>query len=144
MYFFRKLANFNQIQPYFEDAIAFLRTAAKINNKSTLKVCRKITKITHPNSGFFLGDGGIQGWNSHPNFWNYRFKSIFTDINCLLSIIIDKKNLRFLPTCMKSKCGPLSRLRLPFLSREGTLLSACLPIHYQTALSFYLLYGVLE
>ncbi len=35
----------------------FLQTAPENNNKGTLKVCRKITKITDPNSGFFLDNG---------------------------------------------------------------------------------------
>ncbi len=69
--------------------IAFSRAAAEINNKDTLKVCRKSTKITDPNLGLFLAMGRIWWWNSSHNFKNYWFKSIFIDRNYLLSIIID-------------------------------------------------------
>ncbi len=111
--------------------IAFLRAAAKINYKDTLKVCRKITKITDSNVGFFLAMGWIRGWNSQWNFKNYWFKSTFIYRNCLLSIIIAEKNYSFLYNCMKNRCGPLCWRRLPFLKREGTLFSACLPIHFR-------------
>ncbi len=87
----------------------------------------------------------IQPWKVNEiKAYNYRFKSIFIDRNCLLAIIIDKKNYWFLPKCKKSRCGPLYRLRLPSLRKEGTLFSARLPIHYQTLLSFYLVCSVLR
>ncbi len=122
--------------------IAFLWAAAEINNKDTLKLCKKITKITDPNSVFFLGDGTNLRCNSRQNLKIYRFKSIFSDENGLLLIIIDKKNYWFLPERMKSRSGPLCQLRLPFLRREGTTFSGCLSIRYQTILSFYIMYRV--
>ncbi len=36
--------------------------------KGTLKICRKITKITHPNSDFFLGDGANNTMKFPQNF----------------------------------------------------------------------------
>ncbi len=77
---------FNLRQP-----IAFLQVVTELNNKDTLKVCRKITIITDSKLGFFLAMRRNQGWNSRYNFKNYRFKSYFFVINCLPSIrkIID-------------------------------------------------------
>ncbi len=46
-----------KVDPILGPLIAFSRVTAKINDKNTLKVCRKIAKITDPNLGFFLGDG---------------------------------------------------------------------------------------
>ncbi len=65
---------------------------------------------------------------------------LVVDRNYSLSIIIDKKNYKFLRTCMKSRCELLCWLRLSFLRGEVTLFFACLPMHYQTILSFYLIY----
>ncbi len=107
--------------------IAFLRAVTEINNKDTLKVCKKNMKITDPNLGLFLVRERICRWNS----WQNLKLSIFIDRNCLLSIITDKKNYWFLPKCMKSRCGPLCRLRLLFLRREDTLFAMCWLIHYQ-------------
>ncbi len=108
---------FNPIRPNFGAMDSYLQSAAKINNKDTLKVCRKITKITDPNLGFFLSYGANlkMKFPAQRNFKNYRFKSILIDRNCFLSIIIDKKNYWFLPKYMKSMHGPLYRLRLLFL-----------------------------
>ncbi len=73
-----------QFDPISWPPIAFLLAAAKINNIDTLKICRKVTKITDPNLWFFLAMGRIQRWNSWQNFKNYWFKLIFIDGNCLL------------------------------------------------------------
>ncbi len=84
-----------QFDPISEPLIAFLRAASEINNTDTLKVCKKITKITDPNLGFFVSTGRIRGWNLQQNFKNRRFKSTLVNINCFLSIIITKKNYWF-------------------------------------------------
>ncbi len=73
---------------------AFLQTAAKINNKDTLKVCRKITKITNPNCGFFLGDGANLRMKFLAELKNYRFKSIFIDSSGVKNIDTYQKILK--------------------------------------------------
>ncbi len=59
-YTFEKINKFlTKFDPISGLPIAFLQATAKIDNEDTLKVCRKITKITDLNLGFFLGNGGI-------------------------------------------------------------------------------------
>ncbi len=54
---FEKITQFlTKFDPISGPPIAFLGATTKISNRGTLQVCRKITKITHPNSVFFLGD----------------------------------------------------------------------------------------
>ncbi len=124
--------------------IAFLQATTEINNIDTLKVCRKIMKITDPNLGVFLSMGWIREWNSWQNLKNYRFKYIFIDRNCFLSIIIDKKNYQFCPSVWKVGVDHYANLGYLFLGRKSTLFFTCLSIHYQTILSFYLVYRVLK
>ncbi len=52
--FLQFLTQFNSISG---PPIAFLQVATEINNKNTLKVCRKITKFTDPNLFSFLSNG---------------------------------------------------------------------------------------
>ncbi len=59
MYFRKNRRIFDQIS---ELPLDFLLAAVEINNKDTLKVCRKIMKISDPNLGFFfLTMGRIRG-----------------------------------------------------------------------------------
>ncbi len=53
----------NPIRPDFGASDSFFMgcRAVEINSKDTLKVCRKITKITDPNLGIFLAMGRIRG-----------------------------------------------------------------------------------
>ncbi len=56
--YFDKIGEFlSKPDPISGLPIAFLWAAAELNNRGTLKVCKKITKIAQTNSGFILGDG---------------------------------------------------------------------------------------
>ncbi len=77
--------------------MAFLLFTAEINNKDTVKVCRKITKITEI-WDFFLAMEWIRGWNSWQNFKNYRFLSI--EIACYGQLSL-RKITDFCPSVWK-------------------------------------------